>query len=178
MVPEYRDGEVAPYVVSGQDAVRLQPGLVVTDLDEFREFVEKASDAPSLKSWEIAVTRLIELVRGDFLGDLRYEDWVAPAQTRIHAEVRQALLPIALGRTGYAVADLSIRAATALLALDPYDEQAYIAIADRLAESGRRVAARELITRYARRLNDELSEAPSLELAAALAQLGAQSLTI
>jgi DNA-binding SARP family transcriptional activator len=121
---------------------------------------------------------MLDLIRGDFLGDLRYEDWAVEAQPRIHAEVRHVLLPVALGRGSYAIPDLGIRAAAALLSLDAFDEQAYLAIADRLAESGRRVAARELITRYARRLHAELDEPPSDDLRAALATLGATSITV
>jgi DNA-binding SARP family transcriptional activator len=178
MVPDYRDGEGPPYVVSAIDSVRLQPGLVVTDLDEFRNQCGRASSASSPREWEAAVTSIVEVVRGEFLGDMRYEDWVTNAQTRIHAEIRQALLPIALGRTPFSSPDIAIRAATALLSLDEYDEQAFIAIVDRLAESGRRVAARELIGRYATRLSTELSEPPSPELSAALKHLGAESLSI
>ena len=178
MVPDYRDGEAPPYILSSTESVRLQTNLVVTDLDDFRRLALEARDSPSAKSWEDRVTRLVDLIRGEFLGDLRYEDWVTAVQTRIHAEVRQVLLPLALGRTPFPAQDIGIRAASALLTLDPYDEQAYIAIADRLAESGRRVAARELIARYAQRLREELSEPPSAELTMALRQLGGTSLSI
>jgi DNA-binding SARP family transcriptional activator len=171
-------GDDPPYLLATTDSLRLQPQLVITDLAEFRRLSDSAQNAGSAAAWTSAVATMIDLIRGDFLGDLRYEDWAAEAQPRIHAEIRHTLLPIALGRGTYAVADLGIRAASALTALDPFDEQAYLAIADRLAESGRRVAARELITRYARKLRSELDEPPSTDLLSALTSLGAASIDI
>ncbi len=173
-----KPGDDAPYVVATTESIRLQPQLVITDLAEFRRLADAARNAGSAAAWTSAISSMIDLIRGDFLGELRYEDWAAEAQPRIHAEIRHALLPIALGRGTYVAADLGIRAASALIALDPFDEQAYLAIADRLAESGRRVAARELITRYARKLRSELDEPPSADLLSALTSLGAPSIEI
>jgi DNA-binding SARP family transcriptional activator len=52
-------------------------------------------------------------------------------------------------------------AASALVAIDPYDEAATLALADCLASSGRRIAARELLLRYAEDIRKELDEIPS-----------------
>jgi DNA-binding SARP family transcriptional activator len=61
-----------------------------------------------------------------------------------------------------------VRAACALTLLDEFDESATIAMARQLAASGKRSAAREVVTRFAAKLRDELDEPPSAELAAAL----------
>lgn len=176
--PEYRDGEAPAYITSTAEVVTIDPNLVTTDIEEFRRLVAKAADAADVHQWQKSVTRAIELVRGEFLSELRYEDWVVDVQTGVHSEIRQALLPIAKGKGRYVIDDVAIRAATALLSLDNFDEEAYIAIAERLASSGRRVAARQLITRYASRLRDELEGDPSPELMSALAGLGVQSSVI
>lgn len=177
--PDYRDGLSPAYIISTPELVSLQSSLVVTDLDEFRRLAARLRDGLDIRTSKRVMERLVELVRGEFLADLRYESWVASVQPSVHAELRQHLLPIAIGTAPGVAPDLSIRAATALISMDEYDEQAYLAIADRLSHSGRRVAAREVISRYARKLQEELDEPPSLELAAALTQLGApQSISI
>jgi DNA-binding SARP family transcriptional activator len=78
------------------------------------------------------------------------------------------LLPIAM-RQEHSSVDTAIRAACALLDLDPYDEEAQLAMAHQLDASGRRAAARAAVVRFAKKLKDDLDEAPSSELAAALA---------
>ena len=72
---------------------------------------------------------------------------------------------------------VSVNAAAALIALDPYDEAAILALADGLSRSGRRVAARDLIVDYARRLQAELDEPISPELALAAKEFGATSVS-
>jgi DNA-binding SARP family transcriptional activator len=52
-------------------------------------------------------------------------------------------------------------AASALMAIDPYDEAATLAMADCLSRSGRTVAARQMLVRYAERMRRELDEGPS-----------------
>lgn len=59
--------------------------------------------------------------------------------------------------------DLRIRAASALIDLDEFDDDAYIALAEHLAKSGLQVSARDVIIRYAKRIEDELA---GLQLAA------------
>ena len=111
---------------------------------------------------------LVDIVRGEFLAELRYEDWAVGTRTAVHAEVREILLPIATGAM-YASADLAVRAACSLLELDPYDEAAQLAMARQFDASGRRPAARAAILRFAKKLKDDLDEPPSPELAATLA---------
>jgi DNA-binding SARP family transcriptional activator len=170
--PSYRDGETPPYVLSSAELVSLQPNLVATDLDEFRRLAIRSRDAVSPQVLRDTIERMVGLIRGEFLADLRYEDWVGRIQPSVHAEIRHVLLPIATRPSANVGDDLAIRAASALIALDEFDEQAYLAIAERLSSSGRRVAAREVITRYARKLHDELDEPPSPDLSGALKQLG------
>jgi DNA-binding SARP family transcriptional activator len=100
------------------------------------------------------------MIRGPFLNELRYEDWASRLQTAVHSEIRDCLLPLATGERDLSP-DLRIRAASALIDLDEFDDDAYVALTRHLVKSGRHVAAREVIVRYARRLEDEFADTPS-----------------
>ncbi|MGQ0607995.1 MAG: BTAD domain-containing putative transcriptional regulator, partial [Chloroflexota bacterium] len=81
------------------------------------------------------------------------------------------LMPIAMGaHTSYDI-DIALRAASALVNIDPFDEGATIALADCLARSGRKVAARDLLLEFAKHIRDELDEAPSAGLSDAAVAL-------
>jgi DNA-binding SARP family transcriptional activator len=139
----------------------------VTDLDEFRQ-LSMAVRAGDEAARAALIPDLVDMIRGEFLAELRYEDWAVRMRTAVHAEVRQVLLPIAR-REGHSSVDTAIRSACALLEMDPYDEEAQLAMATQLDSSGRRVAARQAILRFAKKLKDDLDETPSAELAEALA---------
>ncbi|HVL38635.1 MAG TPA: BTAD domain-containing putative transcriptional regulator, partial [Fimbriimonadaceae bacterium] len=174
--PDYRGGESPEYVISTSEQVALNTELVMTDLEDLRRLPSRLS-ASDWEHRQVAARRAVELVRGEFLADVRYESWTATHQMAIHSEVRERLLPIALSPvTGYEV-EISTQAATALLAIDPFDEQATLALAECLALSGRRVAARDLVVGFAQRLQAELDEPPSPELAARARLLGAGGLS-
>jgi len=65
-----------------------------------------------------------------------------------------------------------MNAAAALVAIDPFDEAATLALADCLSRSGRRRAARELLLRYADQARTELDEEASQTISAAAVRLG------
>lgn len=169
--PDYRDGESAAYVISTVDVVQFNPELVVSDLQQFRNLARRFEDSPQGQR-SVDATELVTLIRGEFLAELKYEDWAARLQTAVHSEVRAVLLPIATGSNGIS-ADLSVRAACALVELDTFDEAAHIAMAKQLSAGGKRVAAKVALERYARRLEEELSETASPELVRTMAEVGA-----
>ena len=108
-----------------------------------------------------AATRAISLVRGEFLADLRYEPWASRLQLSVHNEVRAQLLPIAQQPGVSFGVQVAMDAASGLVTIDPFDEAATLALADCLSSSGRRMAARELLLRYAEDIRKELDESPS-----------------
>jgi DNA-binding SARP family transcriptional activator len=169
--PEYRGGQSPEYVISTAEQVTLNPALVRTDLEEIRR-LDRVSGADR-DARRATARRAVLLVRGEFLSDLRYEDWTSVQQVAVHNEVRERLLPIALDEQRTYDAELSALAASALITLDPFDERATLALADSLSRSGRRVAARDVIVEYARRFQSELDERPSRELLAAAQAFGA-----
>ncbi len=166
---DYKEGESPQYLVSTGETLQLDADLVTTDLEEFRAIAMRLRDATSASDCQKLAGAAVDLIRGAFLEDLRYEDWVAPVEAAIHAEVRQVLLTIAQDLVPSP--DLAIRAAAALIKLDEFDEAAVLAMARALSETGRRAAAREVIVRFARHLHEELDEPLSAELAAIITQL-------
>ena len=174
--PQYRGGESPEYIISTSDQVALNPDLVVTDLAELRRLPARLT----ISDWsqrQTAARRAIDLVRGEFLADLRYETWAGTQQMVVHNEVREHLLPIALAPVSAYDLEISTQAAAALLALDPFDENATLALAECFAQGGRRVAARDLVVAFVKRLQEELDEAPSPELVARARLFGASSLS-
>ena len=162
--PGYRQGESPEYVISSAEQVSLSTELVRTDLQEIRRLPERLANANWDQRQE-AATRAISLVGGEFLADLRYESWASRLQLRVHNEVRAKLLPIA-ARPGISFSvQVALDAASALVAMDPYDEAATLALADCLSSSGRKVAARELLAQFAQDIQTELEESPVGEAA-------------
>jgi DNA-binding SARP family transcriptional activator len=160
--PDHRDGESPPYLISTPDALQLNPDLVRSDLDEFRSLAQRWKRGLDAADRREVAEAMIGIVRGEFLADLKYEEWMQQTDIAIHAEVRHALLPIAQG-DGVSP-DLAIRAASALIVLDEFDETAALALIQQLIASGRRLTARDVVVRFTDKLQQELGEAPSSDL--------------
>jgi LuxR family maltose regulon positive regulatory protein len=171
--PGYREGESAPYLISNVDAVNLNRDLVLTDLGEIRRLNRELQMPDNTAARSERARSLVELVRGEYLADLKYEDWVANAQMRVHSEIRAALLPIARGEVLGHEDEWGFRAGCALATIDPYDESAYVAMIRHMSSSGRRSQARALVVGFAQRLRHELDEEPSDELRMAARLVGA-----
>ena len=155
--PSYRAGESPEYIESTSDHVGLSRELIRTDLQELRRFTNTAVTMPWARRQAMA-SRLVSMIRGEFLADLSYETWASSVQVQVHNEVRRYLLPIASAKPVAYDVDVALRAASALVLLDPYDEQATMALAEALSLTGRKVSARRLLVDYANRVRSELGE--------------------
>jgi DNA-binding SARP family transcriptional activator len=171
--PDYREGESPQYVLSSTEAVQLNPDLVLPDVRQFSALCKQMRGPNDTPTRILLAEQIIDFIRGEFLADVKYEDWAASSQVRVHSIVRANLLPVATGELAGIPADLQIRAGHALTMLDPYDETAHVAIARSFANSGRRSQARDLLRRYTRRLRDDLAEEPSDDLRLAASLVGA-----
>jgi DNA-binding SARP family transcriptional activator len=163
--PDYRDGCSAQYVISTLDSVSLNPELVKTDLQEIRKRKGVALEAVSQRR---QIDEVLDFLRGDFLAQVRYEDWAEPIRARVNAEVADLLYPLlrmAEPRQG-------IRIAHALLALDPWDEIAHQALWEHLAATGRRTTARQAAADFLTRYAAEYGEPPPEAIRAAADRLG------
>jgi DNA-binding SARP family transcriptional activator len=156
----YRGGESPEYIVSTAEQVGLNPDLVRTDIVELRRLPGRLATV----GWEhrqMFASRAVQLVRGEFLADMRYEDWASRQQLSVHREVRDCLLPIAQAPATTFRPELAAQAASALLMLDPFDEQAVLALAGSLSESGQRAAARQVVVDFIHRLDADLDLEPT-----------------
>lgn len=168
--PAYRGGESPEYIVSTAEHVGLNSDLVITDLVEIRRLPARLSSADWDQRQAVA-RRAAALVQGEFLADFRYEDWVGRQQLVVHEEIRQHLLAIAGSAGTHFEVGAAAQAATALLALDPLDEGAILALADCYSQSGRKAAAQRVLVDFVKRLNSELELPPSPEFGSAVARL-------
>jgi DNA-binding SARP family transcriptional activator len=169
--PGYRGGESPEYLTSTSEQIGLNPDLVHTDLGEIRKLPARLA-AADWQGRQALASRCVKLVRGEFLADLRYEDWANRQQLHVHGEIRENLLPIALAPITSFDVDVSAQAAAALLNLDPFDEAAILALADCLSQSGRRAAARQVVIDFLRRMQSDLDLDPSSDFQAAATQYG------
>jgi len=172
--PGYAEGESPTYLIADSESVRLDPELVRTDVSELRRLSTKLhSGARSAGDGADAASAIVQLAKGEFLPELRYEDWASSKQLAVMEEIRRALLPIAEGRYAAQNPLLAAHAAAVLVSMDPYDETANIALATQLAVTGRRVAARTHLERFLVSLTRDLGDEPGEELRALAHRLGA-----
>jgi ATP/maltotriose-dependent transcriptional regulator MalT len=169
--PSYRGGESAEYIVSTAEQVAINSDLIHLDVTEVIRLPQKATGL----DWgqrQAAVAKATNLVRGEFLADLRYEEWVSRQQLTTHSRLRDRLLPIAQGFGTSFSNEASAQAASALLAIDPFDELALVCLAECMQRSGKRAAARKVVRDFARRLADDLDLEPSPEFRASATSFG------
>jgi ATP/maltotriose-dependent transcriptional regulator MalT/DNA-binding SARP family transcriptional activator len=159
--PQYRAGESPEYIVSTSDEVKLNSALIRTDLAEILRLPTRLASAGQRERPAI-LHRALNLIQGEFISDLRYENWASRLQLKVHTELRRHLLPFA--SSPHVSVDLRVRTASVLTTLDEYDEAAVIALANALANAGKRAAAQRVLQDYAARAADELGEPPSPDL--------------
>jgi len=163
--PNYSDGNAAQYIVTTSDSIRLDPLLVRTDLQEFRRLARQIGTT-STTAERAAAEELVAVVEGEFLADLPYEDWAHRYRVAVHAELREVLIRLTAGPWLTGHPDLGLRAATRLADLDPYDEQAHLAMARCLQAVGKREAARDVVRRFLSRLRTDLGDEPETDFSA------------
>jgi DNA-binding SARP family transcriptional activator len=169
----YREGDSPQYIHSNAEIVQLNAELVTTDLSEFQA-IGRVFKKPTDRATRADLAgNLVDLVRGEFLSDVKYEDWASSSQLRVHAGLREQLLPIARGEFAAIPSEVQLRAGHALTVLDPFDEPAHLAIAQVLAHSGRRSQARDVLHRYTQRMRIEFDEEPSEDLRLTASLIGA-----
>jgi ATP/maltotriose-dependent transcriptional regulator MalT/DNA-binding SARP family transcriptional activator len=153
---DYRDGWRPSYVVTSSEGVQFDRDLVRIDWIEIRRRLAgiRSSDATEVRR---AADLVLSMVRGEFLGELAYDDWTRPLRVRMHQELRDSLLALA-NQVAKTDPGLAARACAAVATLDPFDEPAHVALAKSLLALGRRSAARRVITDLDERLRDDIGE--------------------
>jgi DNA-binding SARP family transcriptional activator len=165
------ESEGPPYILASSDQVGFNPELVRTDLDEFRR-TRSRIERLSHSERRAAAHHLLRLADGEYLADARYEPWAARHLLAVELELREALLPLALGDVLGDSPDISLAAAATLTTLDEFDELAHLAMAKQLARLGKRSKAADVIRQLSRRLATELGANLSAEVRSAAVAAG------
>jgi DNA-binding SARP family transcriptional activator len=176
--PSFREGDSPPYVTATSDSVALNPQLVRSDLDEFRRLARRFESASIDPARHAAAEQMLALLSGSYLAEVSYENWAAPMQMAVEMEIRETLLPIALGQAFPETAAIGLRAASALAAMDEFDEVAHTSMARHFVALGRRGKAVEVIQRLVTRLRGELGVDITPEARALIGTLGLANLAI
>ncbi|WP_220229161.1 BTAD domain-containing putative transcriptional regulator [Flavimaribacter sediminis] len=152
----FQDATIQP-VRGDNDCVWVEPGILATDVGEF-ESLAAAGDRDSLEqAWSLYRGPLLEGY--DFSG-AAFGDWLGAERTRLEnraIDTAKALLEQRGDETEPSSHDL----ANALLALDPYDEDAHRHVMRHLAASGRLPSALKHYDAMEALLGNDLDVAPS-----------------
>jgi DNA-binding SARP family transcriptional activator len=161
--PGRADGEPSFFVGQDQGGLRLvEDEALWVDAWECERLLDEAADAEAQGAPSLALDayqRALELVRGDYLADVSYQDWALPEQNRVRvrlvaAAVRAGELLAAAGR-----ADEARQLGERALAMEPWSEPAYRVVATAHLAAGDRAAARRALERC-RAMLDELGAEP------------------
>jgi len=145
------------YVVSGEGAIWLRRDQVDIDVETF---LARAHGA--LNTMDIEDLRAAEAAySGDFCEEDRYSDWAGP----LREEARAAYVAVTRALTQKHVTqgehETAIRYLLRLLASEPYDERAHLALVRELDAAGRHGDARRMYRAYAARMAElDLEQAP------------------
>jgi len=136
------------------ETLRLGTEHMWIDVVEFLRLVELGSSGDYT-----ALEQAVNLYRGDFLEEDRYEDWAQP----LRESARAAYVAVLRKRTdveGERGVDAGIAAQLMILEVDPWDEAAHLAIVSALRSAGRHGEAQRAYHRYEARMR-ELGLTPS-----------------
>ncbi|HEY8257329.1 MAG TPA: protein kinase [Gemmatimonadales bacterium] len=152
-------------VLVGVDPLRLAPGVITSDVQEFES-------ALSREAWgDAAAIYRGPFLDGFYLGDRDFEEWVESERRRLaslHAETLHRLARRAGTEHRHTEA---IAWWGKLSALDPLSERSALGLAKALEEAGDAASALREAQRYADRVRGELGVAPTPEHAALVQRL-------
>ncbi len=152
------------FVTADKDAVRLVLEQVTVDVEDFL-----VSAAPALASLResrdqeaVAVLgRAAAMYAGDFLEEDAYEDWSQPLRDEARATYLDVVRALAETSAATGHHDAAVVNYLHLLAKDPWDEGAHLALVRSLEEAGRHGEARRHYQGYTARMAElDLPAAP------------------
>jgi DNA-binding SARP family transcriptional activator len=145
-------------LVADKATVRLATTAIVTDLAQFDGLLRSARETGPARIEHL--TEAVNLYRGELLAGY-YEEWILPERRRQEAAYVGALddLQRLLWEAGEPLqaADYALKVAT----LDPYREEAHLAVMRLFAAAGQPATVRRQYEEMERILRDDLGEEPS-----------------
>jgi DNA-binding SARP family transcriptional activator len=142
------------FLSGNAETLRLGTEHMWIDVVEFFRLVESGSSGD-----HTALEQAVDLYRGDFLEEDRYEDWAQPLREAARAAY-VAVLRKRADVEGERSVDEGIAAQLRILEVDPWDEAAHLAIVSALRSAGRHGEAQRAYHRYEARMR-ELGLTPS-----------------
>jgi DNA-binding SARP family transcriptional activator len=166
--PERPKRAPSSFIVAVQGGYAVDRRRVQIDADEFEDCAKKgiaAARRGGTAEAETALTRALELYRGDFLSDEPYADWAYTERDRLRGLTTDCLRLLA---TILAKRDDIAGAASVLeqlAELEPYDAEVHRQLLTAWLRLGRRTEAARRYTSFRMRMLREFGEEPDFELA-------------
>lgn len=162
-------------IIADRFSVQLNPDAFTTDVAEFEQELQLASQAGAPERSLNHLMRAIALYGAALLPD-HYEDWIGPAQERLAQQFRQAATrAISLLERGNRSAD-ALGIAGRAVEIDLLDEEANTELIRLLAETGRFDDGLRQYRQFVRLLQRELGESPGGALVRLAERIEAMSL--
>jgi DNA-binding SARP family transcriptional activator len=158
----------AAVILSAQDGVGLSAETVTTDVEAFVAAVQ-AARAPC-GDRQLWLGRALDLYTGPLLCGC-YFDWVALERGRLEDLVVEVVRGLVAHRLAAGEAGAALEAARRGLTVDPLREELNVWLVRAAVAAGDSALARRQWREFEQRLADELSEQPSIEFEAVIADL-------
>src|SRR6478752_2962439 len=156
--PTLQSGRKSRYVETHEEMIALVSTLDVwTDFEAFASLIERAEKVAPEEQRRLYRTALAQ-VRGEYIADEPYADWVITRRTGIHADVARITQRLAALDLDAGEPLISVSALEALLALEPTHEPAQRALMRAYASAGLRSDALKQFERYREMLRREYDE--------------------
>ena len=143
------------YVVADGASVRLRVEHVSVDVARFLELAHKGETWAGRGDWARAEPLLVQaqaVYAGEFLEEDRYADWSVDCRERAHSAVLVVSRLLARAAARRSDDEVATRHLHRLLELDPYDEQAWLALVGAQLRQRHHGEARRLHASYTRRM--------------------------
>ncbi|HLK55439.1 MAG TPA: tetratricopeptide repeat protein [Chthonomonadaceae bacterium] len=154
-----------------RNSVRLNREAVQTDVAEFEAALQQAQSAPDPVAQALHLTRALALYRGELLPG-SYLDPILAARERLSNAYRKACLDLVALRRQSGALHLALDAALRAQETDPLDASGVREVLLLYAALGQPSEALQHYHAYARRLREELGEAPEPDLSALAHEVG------
>ena len=143
------------------ETIRFVPKDVEVDVDVFEKLIKLAESSKDMDERERLLRSAIELYKGDFLPEDIYEDWSTPYREyyrELYIDALRNLCRILMEKEEYTEAK---NLAKKLVAMDPYNEEAYYTVIMAYFSLGRLNDARRWYQKLEKTLKEELGIYPS-----------------
>jgi len=144
---------------------RINPHLNIWfDVAEFKHLFSQAERLPyGSKTWVANLEQAVKLYRGSFMKEF-YSEWTEMQRRELEDKYLKALLLLASFNSDRGKYDTAITLLEKIIAIDPYNDEAYYQVMERHLSVGDKFSALRIYERYLNTVADELEVAPSTRI--------------